>query len=158
MNAGTHQGYIKHLHRRQKETCILKTFVTLIRNKPKKVIVHIIAKKSPSSSTIILVTITLIIIITNTFVYIYIYIYIDECSEKIHVCEVNAKCTNTDGSHTALHGWIITGISNSLKFKELADHCIRIYFCSSRNCSCKEWLIDRSSVKNSLSIWATNCS
>ena len=37
----------------------------------KKVIVHIIAKKSPSSSTIILVTITLIIIITNTFVYIY---------------------------------------------------------------------------------------
>ena len=51
---------------------IIKTFVTLIRNKPKKVIVHIIAKKSPSSSTIILVTITLIIIITNTFVYIYI--------------------------------------------------------------------------------------
>ena len=51
---------------------ILKTFVTLIRNKPKKVIVHIIAKKSPSSSTIILVTITLIIIIPNTFVYIYI--------------------------------------------------------------------------------------
>ena len=51
---------------------ILKTFVTLIRNKPKKVIVHIIAKKSPSSSTIILVTITLIIIITKTFVYIYI--------------------------------------------------------------------------------------
>ena len=85
MNAGIHQSYIKHLHRRQKETCItlcyvdiffwseaiLKTFVTLIRNKPKKVIVHIIAKKSPSSSTIILVTITLIIIITNTFVYIY---------------------------------------------------------------------------------------
>ena len=51
---------------------ILKTFVTLIRNKPKKVIVHIIAKKSPSSSTIILVTITLTIIITNTFVYLYI--------------------------------------------------------------------------------------
>ena len=76
---------------------IIKTVVTLIRNKPKKVIVHIIAKKSPSSSTIILVTITLIIIITNTFVY--IYIYIDECSEKIHVCDVNAKCTNINGSH-----------------------------------------------------------
>ena len=69
MNAGIiHQGYIKHLHRKEKETCItlcyvnmflseaiLKTFVTLIRHKPKKVIV----------------TITLIIIITNTFVYIY---------------------------------------------------------------------------------------
>ena len=73
------------------------------------------------------------------YIYIYIYIYIDECSEKIHVFEVNAKCTNADGSHTALHGWIITGISNSLKFKELADHCIRIYFCSSRNCNSKEW-------------------
>ena len=107
MNAGIHQGYIKHLHRRQKAVlcryfswseAIIKTFVTLIRNKPKKVIVHIIAKKSPSSSTIILVTITLIIIITNTFVYIYIYIYIDEWSEKIHVCDVNAKCTNINGS------------------------------------------------------------
>ena len=130
MNAGIHQGYIKHLHRRQKETCItlcyvdmfwseaiLKTFVTLIRHKPIKVIVHIIASSS-----------------LQTLLFTYIY----ECSEKIHVCDVNAKCTNTEGSHTALHGWIITGISNFLKFIELADRCIRIYFCSSRNCSCKE--------------------
>ena len=81
MNAGIRQGYIKHLHWRQKETCItlcyvdmflseaiLKTFVTVIRYKQIKVIVHIIAYKSPSLSTIILSTITLIIIITNTFV------------------------------------------------------------------------------------------
>ena len=31
--------------------------------------------------------------------HIYIYIYIDECSEKIYVCDVNAKCTNINGSH-----------------------------------------------------------
>ena len=28
-----------------------------------------------------------------------LHIYIDECSEKIYVCDVNAKCTNINGSH-----------------------------------------------------------
>ena len=111
MNAGIHQGYIKHLHWRQKETCItlcleiifwseaiLKTSVTLIRNKPKKVIVHITAKKSPPSSTIIhhhppssLWSSSL-----QTLLFTYIYRWMQR---KIHVCDVNAKCTNTNGFH-----------------------------------------------------------
>ena len=28
-----------------------------------------------------------------------LHIYIDECSEKIYVCDVNAKCTSINGSH-----------------------------------------------------------
>ena len=79
------QEWAQALASEAKETCLtlcyvhiilseamLKRLVTLIRNKPKKVIVNFIAKKLPSSSTIILVTTTLTIIITNTFVYIYI--------------------------------------------------------------------------------------
>ena len=38
---------------------------------------------------------------------------VDECSDKIHVCDVNAKCTNTNGSHncTCTDGYIGDGKS-----------------------------------------------
>ena len=38
---------------------------------------------------------------------------VDECSDKIHVCDVNAKCTNTNGSHncTCTDGYIGDGQS-----------------------------------------------
>ena len=38
---------------------------------------------------------------------------VDECSDKIHVCDVNAKCTNTSGSHncTCTDGYIGDGKS-----------------------------------------------
>ena len=38
---------------------------------------------------------------------------VDECSDKIHVCDVNAKCTDTNGSHncTCTDGYIGDGQS-----------------------------------------------
>ena len=50
-----------------------------------------------------------------------IFVDVDECSDGSHVCDVNAKCANTNGSHncSCKEGYIGDGLSCSGTVKKL---------------------------------------
>ena len=106
MNAGIHQGYIKHLHRRQKETCITLCYVDIFLEwSDYKNICDINTKQTKKSHRPHHCQEIAIIIHHHPRHHhfdhhhykhfcLHIYIYIGN-----HSCHVNATCTNTKGSY-----------------------------------------------------------
>ena len=145
MNAGIHKGYIKHLHRRQKETCITLCYVDIFLEwSDYKNICDINRKQTKKSHRPHHCQEIAIIIHHHPrhhhfdhhhYKHFCLHIYIDECSEKIYVCDVNAKCTNINGSHncTCTDGLLlkfITMIEKSMNIKSL----VWLWTCAQGGC------------------------
>ena len=80
---------------------------------------------------------------------------VDECSDKIHVCDVNAKCTNTNGSHncTCTDGYIGDG-------KSCQGTLITILITAwvHNTCSIMNWMIARQSYPSFITLDIDECS
>ena len=72
-----------------------------------------------------------------------LFVDIDECSNRSHVCDVNANCTNTNGSHncSCKEGYTENGQVCSGALKLLMDVITYSISNGCHNCSCKEGYI-----------------